>query len=48
MMDHKEIALCFKTDGLTRWWSQMVAVGYENERGIRQDERGAPCGSAMR
>ena len=30
--------------GLSRWWSQMVAVGYENERGIRQDERGEPPG----
>jgi uncharacterized protein YndB with AHSA1/START domain len=25
---------------MTRWWSQMIAVGYENERGIRQDDRG--------
>jgi uncharacterized protein YndB with AHSA1/START domain len=45
MMDHKEIALLLqKQIGLTRWWSQMVAVGYENERGIRQGERGEPCG----
>jgi uncharacterized protein YndB with AHSA1/START domain len=45
MMDHKEIALLLQEQlGLTRWWSQMVAVGYENERGIRQDERGEPCG----
>jgi len=41
MMDHQEIALLLqKQIGLTRWWSQMVAVGYENERGIRQGERG--------
>jgi hypothetical protein len=46
MMDHKEIALLLQEQhGLTHWWSQMVAVGYENERGIRQGERGAPCGS---
>ena len=46
MMDHKEIALLLQKQlGLTHWWSQMVAVGYENERGIRQDQRGAPCGS---
>jgi hypothetical protein len=45
MMDHGEIAgLLQKQMGLSRWWSQMVAVGYENERGIRQDERGEPPG----
>jgi len=42
MMDHKEIALVLQQQfGLTRWWSQMVAVGYENERGIRPGELGA-------
>ena len=45
MMDHSEISLLLQNQiGLTRWWSQMVAVGYENERGIRQDERGDPPG----
>jgi uncharacterized protein YndB with AHSA1/START domain len=45
MMDHREIAfLLEKQMGLSRWWSQMVAVGYENERGIRQDEHGEPPG----
>jgi len=45
MMDHKEIALLLqKGIGLSRWWSQMVAVGYENERGIRPNERGEPPG----
>ena len=40
MMEHPEIALVLqKQFGLTRWWSQMVAVGYENERGMRQDGR---------
>lgn len=43
MMDHGEIALLLQERmGLSRWWSQMVAVGYENERGIRQDQRGEP------
>ncbi|MGA3040679.1 MAG: hypothetical protein ABSF54_07825 [Bryobacteraceae bacterium] len=45
MMDHQEIALLLeKQMGLSRWWSQMVAVGYENERGIRHDEHGDPPG----
>jgi hypothetical protein len=45
MMDHGEIALLLqKQMGLSRWWSQMVAVGYENERGIRQDQHGEPLG----
>jgi len=45
MMEHREITLLLQEQiGLSRWWSQMVAVGYENERGIRQDERGEPPG----
>jgi uncharacterized protein YndB with AHSA1/START domain len=45
MMDHQEIALLLEKQlGLSRWWSQMVAVGYENERGIRQDQHGEPPG----
>ena len=30
--------------GVSRWWSQMVAVGYENERGMRPDGRGFAAG----
>jgi uncharacterized protein YndB with AHSA1/START domain len=44
MMEHGEIALLLQKNGLSRWWGQMVAVGYEKERGIRQDERGGPAG----
>jgi uncharacterized protein YndB with AHSA1/START domain len=45
MMEHKEIALVLQEQfGLTRWWSQMVAVGYENERGMRQDGRAESAG----
>jgi hypothetical protein len=45
MMDHAEIALLLKKQlGLSRWWAQMVAVGYENERGLRHDQQGAPPG----
>src|ERR1700683_1285802 len=45
MMDHPEIALLLqKQMGLRLWGSQMVAVGYENERGIRQDQHGDPPG----
>jgi uncharacterized protein YndB with AHSA1/START domain len=36
MMEHREIALLLQKQlGVSRWWSQMVAAGYENERGIR-------------
>jgi hypothetical protein len=43
MMDHQEIARWLDREiGLTHWWSQMIAVGYENQRGIRQDHRGEP------
>jgi len=46
MMDHAEIALVLqKQMSLSPWWSQMVAVGYENERGIRPNERGGPPGN---
>ncbi|MGO4881594.1 MAG: DUF4287 domain-containing protein [Bryobacteraceae bacterium] len=45
MMDHQEISATLqKQFGLSRWWGQMVAVGYENERGIRQDGRGDAAG----
>jgi len=44
-MDHAEITLLLKKQlGLSRWWSQMLAVGYENDRGIRKDEIGGPPG----
>jgi hypothetical protein len=34
---HKEIAAYLHTkQNVGRWWCQMVAVGYEHERGIRQ------------
>jgi uncharacterized protein YndB with AHSA1/START domain len=37
MMDHKEIAQLAQSQlGLTPWWSQLVIVGYEHDRGIRQ------------
>jgi uncharacterized protein YndB with AHSA1/START domain len=43
MMDHREIVLTLqKQTGLSRWWSQMVAAGYANDRGIRQDQRAEP------
>lgn len=40
MMDHQELAhwLAGET-GMTRWWCQMIAIGYENERGIRDNPR---------
>lgn len=45
MMDHQEIALFLhKQLGLSLWWAQMVAVGYENERGLRADKRSGPNG----
>jgi hypothetical protein len=36
MMEHREIVahLC-KVHGLTPWWGQTVAVGYEQQRGMR-------------
>jgi hypothetical protein len=40
MMDHDQIgALLQEQTGLTDWWSQTVAVGYEIQRGIRQSGR---------
>src|SRR5215469_1117257 len=36
-MPHKEIALyLYEKQKLPAWWCQMVAVGYEQERGLRQ------------
>jgi len=46
MMDHNEISSVLQTQfGLSRWWGQMVAIGYENERGLRRDGRGEPDGN---
>jgi hypothetical protein len=37
MMDHQEIAqLVDREFGLTPWWRQLLTVGYEQDRGIRQ------------
>ncbi len=45
MMEHRELSLLLeKRNGLDRWWSQMVAAGYETERGIRDIERNGPPG----
>jgi hypothetical protein len=33
---HKEIAAYLHEKKVSPWWGQMVAVGYEHERGIRQ------------
>jgi hypothetical protein len=45
MMDHREIGLLLQEQaGLSRWWSNMVAAGYESARGIRQDQHAAPPG----
>jgi len=36
-MDHKSIAkLLHEKHGLSGWWSQMVTVGYEQARGMRE------------
>jgi len=37
MMDHKEISQYTRQHlGLTQWWGQLVTLGYEQDRGIRQ------------
>jgi uncharacterized protein YndB with AHSA1/START domain len=33
---HREIARCVSSLGAPDWWSQMVAVGYERIRGLRE------------
>lgn len=39
MMDHKEIVLLLETrQNVSRWWGQVIAAGYEKERGLRQDD----------
>jgi hypothetical protein len=36
-MPHKQIAEClYEKHGLSGWWSQMVTVVYEQERGLRE------------
>ena len=36
-MDHRQIASYLKTrHGVADWWCQMVAVGYEQSRGLRE------------
>jgi uncharacterized protein YndB with AHSA1/START domain len=43
--DHPRIVAYLRDDhGLPAWWRQMVAVGYEQERGLRQVHEG-PTGS---
>jgi hypothetical protein len=34
-MDHKQIVACLKEYPIGGWWHQMVAVTYEQERGLR-------------
>jgi hypothetical protein len=43
MMDHAEIVLLGREKlGLSQWWSRLLAVGYEQERGVRiKRQRGA-------
>ncbi len=34
MMDHAEIVqFCHEKHGLSQWWGQLVALGYEQENG---------------
>ena len=43
MMEHREISQVLQEQwGVSRWWGNVVAVGYENERGIRADGSGPP------
>ena len=36
-MSHKEIAVYIsEKEGCPSWWCQMVTVGYEQERGLRE------------
>ncbi|MGI0018959.1 MAG: hypothetical protein ACREAY_00655 [Nitrososphaera sp.] len=35
-MAHKEIAQYLGSAGVPGWWAQMVAVSYEQERGLRE------------
>ena len=35
-MAHKEIAQHLGNIGVSGWWAQMVAVSYEQERGLRE------------
>jgi len=43
MMEPEETALFLHDQyGIPGWWSKMVAAGYLNERGLRQDESAPP------
>jgi uncharacterized protein YndB with AHSA1/START domain len=35
-MNHKEIVAILDSHGVGPWWRQMVTVGYEQERGLRE------------
>jgi hypothetical protein len=35
-MKHQEITAVLREQGVGPWWNQMVAVGYEQERGLRE------------
>jgi hypothetical protein len=35
-MKHQEITAVLRERGVGPWWNQMVAVGYEQERGLRE------------
>src|SRR4051812_6895798 len=35
-MNHKQITAILDAQGMDGWWCQMVTVGYEQERGLRQ------------
>src|SRR5690349_20694623 len=43
-MSHKEIAeYLYDRQGVPGWWSQMVAVTYEQERGLREKHERPVC-----
>jgi hypothetical protein len=35
-MAHREIVACLRKEGVLNWWTQMIAVGYERIRGLRE------------
>jgi len=35
-MAHRDIVACLRKEGLLSWWTQMIAVGYERIRGLRE------------
>lgn len=38
-MDHKQIAEHLHSVGVPGWWAQMIAVTYEQERGLREEHQ---------